>query len=149
MSMRALAAYRIEKILSADPLDLVRLLYGGAMEAVDTARRCLAARDIRGRSAAISKAIEILSELIVSLDRDRAPELSPRLAELYDYMQRRLLAANFEQVDAPLAKVFRLLETLAQAWNQVPAPAPPKPAPLPRAWNPQAEPAPAAQGWSF
>jgi len=119
------------------------------MEAVDTARRCLAARDIRGRSAAISKAIEILSELIVSLDRDRAPELSPRLAELYDYMQRRLLAANFEQVEAPLAEVFRLLETLAQAWNQVPAPAPPKPAPLPRAWNPQAEPAPAAQGWSF
>ncbi|MBZ5591175.1 MAG: flagellar export chaperone FliS [Acidobacteriia bacterium] len=152
MSMRAQEAYRTEKILSADPMELVRLLYKGAMGAVEAARLSLAAADIRGRSAAISKAFEILGELTVSLDHDRAPEVSRRLAELYDYMQRRLLAANFEQADAPLAEVLSLLETLAEVWNQVPAPKPSTTAtaPIARAWNPPAtEPAPAAQGWSF
>ncbi|HVP46994.1 MAG TPA: flagellar export chaperone FliS [Bryobacteraceae bacterium] len=149
MSTRALEAYRIEKIVAADPIELVRLLYKGAVEAVEAARRCLGARDIRGRSAAISKGFEILGELIVSLDHERAPELSRRLAELYDYMQHRLLAANLEQADAPLAEVLGLLETLAGAWNQVPAAAFSTPVAVPQAWNPQAEPAPAAQGWSF
>lgn len=155
MSNRVHEAYLTEKILSADPVELVRMLYAGASEAVETARARLAAGDIRGRSAAISKAVEILSELAGSLDARRAPELSRKLAALYDYMQRRLLAGNFEQADAPLAEVLRLLETLAEAWKSQPAaPAPAAAAPktVSSAWNPAMharEPEPALHGWSF
>ena len=153
MAMRALEAYQEGEILSADPLALVRMLYRGVIEAVEAARQRLAARDIRGRSAAISKAVEILGELIASLHPEAASEVSRSLVELYDYMQRRLLAANVEQADAPLAEVLKLLQTLAEAWNQMPAPKPsspaPSPAPMTRDWNAQsAEPA-TAQGWSF
>jgi flagellar secretion chaperone FliS len=148
MAMRALLTYEEEEILSADPLTLVRWLYRGAIEAVEMARRRLAVRDIRGRSAAISKAVEILGELIASLHHEGASEVSRRLVELYDYMQRRLLAAHFEQADAPLAEVLQLLRTLAEAWNQMPAPKATSPAPMTRDWNAQV-PEPAAQGWSF
>jgi flagellar secretion chaperone FliS len=152
MSMGALLAYHEEEIISADPLTLVRLLYRGAIEAVETARQRLAARDIHGRSDAISKVMEILGELIASLNHEEAPEVSRRLVELYDYMQRRLLAAQFEQTDEPLVEVRRLLQSLAEAWNQIPStesssPAP-APAPVTREWNAPTEP-PAAQGWSF
>jgi flagellar secretion chaperone FliS len=147
MSMHAQDAYRLDKILSSEPIELVCSLYSGSIEAVETARHSLAAGDIRGRSAAISKALGILDELTASLHHDRAAELSHRLAELYDYMQRRLLAANFAQADAPLAEVLGLLQTLAEAWNGVPASVASHASP--RAWNPPAsEPAP-AQGWSF
>jgi len=152
MATRALQSYQENEILSADPVTLVRLLYRGAVDAVETARQRLAARDIRGRSAAISKAVEILSELIGSLNHEGASEVSRRLVELYDYMQRRLLAAHVEQADAPLAEVLGLLQTLAEAWNRVPAPRPsspaPRPAPITRDWNASAA-EPAAQGWSF
>jgi flagellar protein FliS len=152
MVMGALLAYQEEEIISADPIALVRLLYRGAIEAVETARQRLAARDIRGRSDAISKAVEILGELMASLNHEGAPDVSRRLAELYDYMQRRLLTAHFEQADAPLAEVRNLLQSLAEAWNRMPAsescaPAP-SPAPMTHEWNAQA-PEPAAQGWSF
>lgn len=148
MAMRALQAYEEEKILSADPMELVRLLYRGAIDAVETARHRLAARDLRGRSAAISKAVEILGELLASLNPEGASEVSRSLAELYDYMQRRLLAAQFEQADAPLAEVLQLLQTLGEAWNRVPAVTPILPAPITRDWNaPVAE--TSAQGWSF
>lgn len=152
MAIGRLQAYQEEKILSADPMELVRLLYSGAIEAVETARQRLAAHDIGGRSAAISKAVEILGELLASLNHAGAPEVSRSLVELYDYMQRRLLAAQFEQADAPLAEVLNLMRTLAEAWNQVPAPRTSSPAASPasiaRDWNAQA-PEPAAQGWSF
>ena len=146
-------AYVAENILSADPMELIRMLYGAAIESVESARRHLAAGAIPARSAAISKAVEILSELTASLSPE--PAISHRLAELYDYMQRRLLVANFEQKDAPLAEVSRLLATLAEAWQAVPHP-PAEPSvrnaqpALSAPWNPlKPAPAGAAHNWSF
>lgn len=124
MINRAHEAYLTQRILSADPVELVRMLYSGASEAVETARVHLAAREIRARSAAITKAVSILAELTATLDRERAPELSRSLAALYDYMQRRLLEANFKQADAPLAEVLGLLRTLAEGWRGVPSETP-------------------------
>src|SRR5206468_2046051 len=40
-------------------------------------------------------------------------------AQLYDYMQRRLLEANMKQADAPLSEVLGLLSTLSEAWIEV------------------------------
>jgi flagellar protein FliS len=152
MAMRAHDTYVAETILSADPVELVHMLYRAAIESIEMARQQLEAGDIRGRSASITKAVEILSELSQSLNHENAPELSRRLAELYDYAQRRFLAANIEQADAPLAEGLRLLQTLLEAWKGVLAPAEKAFQPIsatPR-WNlPAAEPEPALHGWSF
>lgn len=109
-------AYIETEILTADPVKLVQMLYRGAMEAVGDARAKLAIRDIKGRSAAVTKAVEILAELSSSLDHERGGELSVSLAALYDFVQRRLLAGNQEQSDRPLAEAERVLETLGEAW---------------------------------
>jgi flagellar protein FliS len=45
--------------------------------------------------------------------------MARNLLELYDYMQRRLLAAQLERSEAPLVEVAGLLATLAEAWDQV------------------------------
>jgi flagellar secretion chaperone FliS len=154
MATSAHNTYLEERIHSADPIELVRILYKAAIEALASARRHLAAGGIPQRSAVISRAVEILAELHGSLDHERAPEMSRRLAELYDYMQRRLIEANFQQADQPLAEVLKLLETLAEAWNAMPV-SPTvvrQPAPAAREWNPfavEAEPEPALHGWSF
>ena len=113
------SAYFESRILSADPIELIQILYEGALGAVDEARSNLARRNIAGRSAAIGKAVAILSELSSSLDHETGGEISRTLAELYDYMQRRLLEANFQQADQPLAEVARLLTTLSEGWQGV------------------------------
>ena len=112
-------AYLESRILSADPIELVRLLYQAAIERVREARRHLAAGDIAARARSITKAMEILTELTVSLDRERGGEIAARLLQLYDYMQRRLLEANFQQSDPPLAEVLSLLVTLSEGWEGV------------------------------
>jgi flagellar protein FliS len=116
-------SYQEAEILSASPLQLVRLLYRGAIEAIVTARRCLAVGDIAGRTKAINKALKIVTELLFSLDREKEPKLSGALVELYAYVQRRLIDANCRQVDPPLAEAQDLMATLQQAWeNCEPAP---------------------------
>jgi flagellar protein FliS len=105
-------SYLASRVLSASPLELVRLLYHGAIGAVQDARHRLAEGKILERSRSISKAVSILGELTTALDFERSSEIASRLAGLYDYMQKRLLEANFKQIDAPLGEVLSLLTTL-------------------------------------
>lgn len=125
--------YVDNEILTADPIKLVQMLYRGATEAVDEARAALSRGRIKERAQAITKAVEILAELTIALDHGQGGELSANLAALYDYMQRRLLEANHEQSDAPLAEVERLLGTLSEAWEGVQAPRAVKSIPIPAA----------------
>src|ERR1039458_3313998 len=145
-------AYLESRVLSADPLELVQLLYEAAIEAVREARRHLAAGEIAARPRSITKAFGILQELVAALDHDHGGEISGRLAQLYDYMERRLLEANFQQADEPLAEVLGLLATLAEGWRGVKQQTEPAAPPEnPWAQRPPAEP-PTAYGssaWSL
>ena len=152
MSQTGRDAYLEGRILSADPLELVRMLYQGCSDAVREARRRLDDGDIAERSRAITKALEILAELSQSLDRARGGQIAARLAQLYDYMQGRLIDANCRQEDAPLAEVLALLATLGEAWegveDQMRLPAPERPNPWADSPVQESEPA-ASHAWSF
>lgn len=142
----------LSNVLSADPMELVCLLYQQAETAVQDARRHLKSGDIAGRGQAISKAIGCIGELNASLDPQSGPEIAANLEKLYSYMLFRLTEANIRREDGPLAEVEKLLATLGQAWrearakqvaehrNEVPAPA----API---WQEQVL-EPVAHGWS-
>src|SRR5437870_1267436 len=97
MRTNAYQNYFEDDILTADPLRLVQLLYRGALENIASARRHLASGDIRSRSKAISKALDILTELIQCLDHERGGELSQNLLRVYDYAQRLLIDGNARQ----------------------------------------------------
>ena len=114
--------YFKNRVLSAGPVELVNMLYQGAIGAVQDARHHLANGKILERSRSISKACAILIELTRALDRNAGGELAGRLGSLYDYMRRRLLEANFRQADEPLGEVLGLLATLAEAWAEISKP---------------------------
>ena len=109
-------AYLDNNIASENPVSLVTALYEGAIKAVQQARRCLETEDIWGRSKAISRAVDILTELVLSLNHEKGGDLSKRLKDLYGYMQTRLLAAHASQEDEPMAEVIGLLTTLLDGW---------------------------------
>jgi flagellar protein FliS len=116
------AAHLQASILTAEPVELVRILHRTALESLQDARFHLAAGDIPGRSAALSKTINIVRELSLSVNHESEPVLARTLVELYDYIQRRLLAVHLEQSEAPLLEVADLLTTLCEAWEQAEVP---------------------------
>jgi flagellar secretion chaperone FliS len=111
-------SYLDSVILSADPMELVSIMYGAARDAVGRARTALERGDIGTRSREITKTSEIINELLLSLDHSRGGEISRNLAELYDYMQRRLNEANAKQSMEPLVEVAALLATLKDGWDK-------------------------------
>ncbi len=106
-------------IHSANPEELVRLMYEAALQAIGRAKRHLRAGGPEARSEEISRAHAIVTELALSLDHQAAPELARNLAELYDYIGRRLLEAHKSQSEAPLEEATRLLSTLLDGWMYV------------------------------
>ena len=90
-------AYLENRVLSADPLELIHMLYERAISLVSSARESLASGDIAERSKAIGKTMEILAELEGSLDHQSGGEISRNLERLYQHMRTRLMTANLKQ----------------------------------------------------
>lgn len=114
--MNAYRKYQDTMISTADPVDLVVMLYDSAIHNVQSARLALAAGQIENRGIAINKVSSVFVELLGSLNHEKGGELSVRLAELYGYMLNRLSEAHCQQKDEPLAEVAALLDTLRQGW---------------------------------
>jgi len=121
MQANPYSSYLDATVLSADPVELVRILYRTAIDSVHEARAYLSAGDIAARVRAVNRAWGALHQLSFCLNHEADPVLAGKLTELYDFMQRRLMTANFEQTDAPLAEVARVIENLSQAWETVDA----------------------------
>jgi flagellar protein FliS len=107
-------------VASADPHRLILMLFDGSLAAISGARLAMSRADIAAKGAAISKAIAIIDGgLKASLDVKAGGALAERLSELYDYMLRRLLAANLRNDAVILDEVAHLLDELRGAWAQI------------------------------
>ena len=105
---------------TSDPHRLVMMLFDAAVAAVSMARIHMTANEIPQKGAAISKAIDLITNgLAASLDVEAGGELAERLAALYDYMAQRLLFANLKNSMAALDEVSELLSSLRNAWAQI------------------------------
>jgi flagellar protein FliS len=120
-SGRGAQQYLQTQVRSRTPLELVVMLYDGALRAVATAAEAQAKRDIRTRRDNVSKALGILAELQSSLDREQGGKIAEELDELYAWMTSRLVDATVKQDVKPLNEVKRVLQILLDAWQQVAA----------------------------
>jgi flagellar secretion chaperone FliS len=110
--------YLENEILHADAVKLVGILYRAAIDCVSAARMHLRNGAIRERSLGITRGSEILNHLMLGLNHDAGSEISRNLAELYAYMLHRLMEANANQTEPPLAEVELLLRTLLDGWSE-------------------------------
>lgn len=105
---------------TADPHQLVVMLFDGALLAIATARFNMEQHNIAAKGKAVSHAIAIIGNgLRGSLDEAAGGDLAQNLAALYDYMTSRLLDANIHNSPAVLDEVSGLLAGLKDAWVQI------------------------------
>ncbi len=106
-------------VSGARPIDLVVMVYEGAIEAIGRAATEMRAGDIAAKNRTITRAIRIIDEgLRAPLDL-RAGEIAGNLADLYDYMTRRLLQGSARNDAAILDEVRGLLLELKSAWDEI------------------------------
>jgi flagellar protein FliS len=118
-------SYRRTEIESRTPLELVVMLYDGALRFLREARAAIERRDVRARRDAVARALAIVSELQSTLDMDAGGDLARRLDQIYSYVTARVTDASFAQNVEPLDEAIRILVPLRDAWAAISAePAP-------------------------
>jgi flagellar protein FliS len=117
MATNAYEAYLESQILTADPVELVEILFRAALDSIRRAREEIRQGRIQERSRAITRASAVLNELALSVNHDAGGPLSRNLVELYAYLQQLLIDANTRQQEAPLQEAERLVDSLAEAWH--------------------------------
>lgn len=112
-------AYIQNQVLGSSPEQLVILLYEHLLANLRRASIQIDVRDIEGKSTSLQKALDILFELLSSLDRQAGGELAERLSALYLYfiseigtVGRSLDRAKLEQL---IAMIAGLHESMADA----------------------------------
>ena len=116
---RAAQHYMQTQVRSSSPLELVVLLYDGALRSSAAAIEAMERRDIRARRDAVSRTLAIIGELQGSLDTNKGGDVAAELDRLYLWMTDALVQATVQQDAAPIRDVRRVLETLRDAWSQI------------------------------
>ena len=120
---RGLDSYRQTQAQSRTPVELVVMLYDGALRFMAAARAAIERRDIPARREALSRTLAIISELQSTLKLEEGGELAASLDALYGYANLQLLEAAARNDVKPVDEVRRVFEILRDAWGQIAAPA--------------------------
>lgn len=100
---------------TASPHLLISLLLDGAMRNLQASRAELQ----HGEERSLAKAGAIVRGLQNSLDLAHGGYLAANLADLYDYMLRRLEDAARDRSEAAVREVETLLATISEAWDAI------------------------------
>lgn len=111
--------YQKVEVETTDPLKLVVVLYEGAINFLEQAKKRLEQNQIADKGILINKVVAILSELQGSLNLENGGEFAARLDGLYTYLINRLLEANVNNDVAPLNEVSAHLRSLKDAWRKI------------------------------
>ena len=118
---RQATRYRETEVLTATPGQLVVLLYDHLLLSLRSARTAMDARDDEAQGACLEKGRDVLTELLVTLDRDRGGEVAANLAALYAFLLGELVHVGVRADAARLDRVTRMIGDLRDAFAQASA----------------------------
>jgi flagellar secretion chaperone FliS len=124
MYSRGAHAYLQTQVQSRTPVELVVMLYDGAITFLGQARDAMIARDLVAKRHALSRGLAIVQELQNMLNMEGGGAVAARLDGLYTYVLSRCVEANVQRDPAGLDEAIKLLTPLRDAWAELAAQSP-------------------------
>lgn len=112
------ARYRQTQVETAGPLELIIMMYDGALRFINQAKKALVEKEHGPANEALKRAQDIITELNISLNLE-AGEIAGNLRSLYLFIYDRLLQANIKKDAKILEEVTDLLVTMKSSWTQL------------------------------
>ncbi len=123
--------YQQVSFLTSDPGKLILLCYRHAILNLRTAKDEYQLSNYEAKAKHLQKALDCIGELNSTLDFQRGGTIAKSLDALYNYMMRRILAADIKRDFRAFEEVIAMLEELESAWEEIASPknttAPPPP----------------------
>lgn len=117
-------AYQSQAVGTAGPLQLVLMLYDRALAAIARSEWALNNKErgsIEVAHKELTRAQDIVTELMLSLDHDQGGEISASLNAIYQFCLDQLTNANVNKDATALPFVAKSLSDLREAWAHIAA----------------------------
>mgnify|MGYP001034582681 CR=1 FL=1 len=111
--------YRRLHVESRTPLELVVMLYDGALTRVAEARAAMDRGDLHAFRDAIGRALGIIAELQNTLDVKAGGTIATSLDSLYSFVTTGLMEASARKSAVTLDGVEAVLSILRDAWLEI------------------------------
>jgi flagellar protein FliS len=118
MSYTAVNRYQQNDVASMSPARQVVFLYGHVLASLRQASRHLAQKDVEARERSMTKARDILAELLCTLDFEAGGPIAQNLAGLYGWFIDETLQIETTRDGARLTRLIGLVAELHGAWEQ-------------------------------
>lgn len=111
--------YLESRVLSAQPAELIEMLYQVAVQSLHKALGHLKSGDAMARAREVTRAQEAVNELMASLDHSVGASFTQTLAALYAYIQQQILKGHTGPSDEAFQRALGILTTLREGWSGV------------------------------
>ena len=111
--------YRKTAVNSASPLQLIIMLYDGAIKQLNAGKRAMLQSDVFEQNTCLVKAQKIIAELISCLDMKQGAEISQNLLALYSFCYNTLVESNIEDNVDGIDQVMVVLSNLKSGWVEL------------------------------
>lgn len=116
---RGIGSYQKTETLGKSPLELLLMVYGGAIQAMADAEAAFRDGNRDAGREKIDRARKFVTHLYTTLDNDRGGDVAQRLGHLYVFIIERLQVAQASADGAALQDLRAIMENLRSGWQGV------------------------------
>ena len=122
MYQNRVGAYQKNDVLTADSMTLVVMCYNAVISNLKIAKARYLEKQFEAKGKAISKTLDIVSELMAALNFEKGGQIAGNLNAIYAYMLRRISQADVEEDMTGLDEAIKIFEELRDAWKEINGP---------------------------
>jgi len=111
--------YQKQNVNGASPLQLVIMLYDGALRFMEAGKHAMANGNLDKQNYYLQKAQKIVFELMSSLDMEKGADVAKNLFALYGYVVNELVKANVEDRPDAIDRSIKVMSDLRQSWAEI------------------------------
>lgn len=119
MDSQVTKSYKKMQIETADQKTLILMLYDKTISLLDKGRKEIETKDHEQKGHSLSKAKDIVFELLSSLDMENGGEIAAKLSVLYDYVIREIMDADSKLNVRAIDDAKRIMSELREGWNGI------------------------------
>lgn len=108
--------YKQTAVTTSSPLQLVIMLYDGAIRFMDAGKTAITAGQRQEQNEFLQKAQRIISELTACLDMEQGGDVARNLFALYSFAYAELVTANITDSTENVDNAQRVMTELRESW---------------------------------
>ena len=119
MHNNRMSIYQETAVNTANSLQLVVMLYDGAIRFLNQAVAAIQARDMHTKATTVDKALAIVQHLSLTLDTGKGKKVADDLDQLYNYVTDKIVEGSGKLETKEFQEAIKVLTILRSGWAEL------------------------------